>query len=220
MSQSTQSRAYPYFHRDTPYAGESSLAAEEFTKLLGDWHKVADVLKTQPAGSAALIEHWDIGHAYLMIVAHDDELVLFWASSPQATGIWTPELGEDLGLAQIRSMQNAISEWLADPICGATTDPVVIKAAWQEQFGVDVDEQWVWSGNSPVLTPYTVFCRQSDSVGTTYIGVVDAYDLDSASSAAIKQCSDEWMGYDPEKIVCTGVIEGKVNVLHWDDQVE
>lgn len=220
MNQPTQARAYPHFHRSTPYAGESSLAAEEFAKLLSVWHKAADVMKTQPAGSAGVIEHRDIGHAYLMMVAHDDELELFWASSQEATGIWTPELGEDLELAEIRSMHRAISEWLEDPLLAALSDPAAIKGAWQGQFCVEVDEQWVWSGNSPVLTPYTVFCRQSDNIGTTYIGVVEAFDLASASQAAIKQCSDEWMGYDPEKIVCTGVIEGNVNVLHWDDQVE
>lgn len=65
---------------------------------------------------------------------------------------------------------------------------------------------------------WTVFIRDEDNTGTTYITCVAATDLDAAKGLASAQCRDDW-GYEEDApLHILGVIEGDIGaVIEWDD---
>ncbi len=76
---------------------------------------------------------------------------------------------------------------------------------------------------------FTVFCRESDDTGTTWISTVQAKDVEDAKRKAVLACADDW-GYsddeddddearcgDIDDIVCIGVAKGNVKILDWED---
>lgn len=65
---------------------------------------------------------------------------------------------------------------------------------------------------------WTVFIRDEDNTGTTYITCVAAVDLDAAKGLASAQCRDDW-GYEEDApLHILGVIEGDIGaVIEWDD---
>lgn len=65
---------------------------------------------------------------------------------------------------------------------------------------------------------WTVFIRDEDNTGTTYITCVAATDLDAAKGLASAQCRDDW-GYEEDApLHILGVIEGYIGaVIEWDD---
>ncbi len=73
---------------------------------------------------------------------------------------------------------------------------------------------------------FTVFCQQTDQLGTIHIDAVEATDLESAILAGRQQCLADWNGgssesdasFTLEDIHCLGVAEGDVTILHWKDQ--
>jgi len=75
---------------------------------------------------------------------------------------------------------------------------------------------------------FTVFCQQSDQLGTIHIDTVKAGDLESAIQAGRAQCLADWNGgaagaeapFTLEDIHCLGVAEGEVTILHWQDQLD
>jgi hypothetical protein len=75
---------------------------------------------------------------------------------------------------------------------------------------------------------FTVFCQQSDQLGTVHIDTVQAADLNSAIQEGREQCLADWNGgacgpdspFTLEDIHCLGVAEGNVNILHWHDQID
>ena len=75
---------------------------------------------------------------------------------------------------------------------------------------------------------FTVFCLQSDELGASHIGSVEAPDLESAILAGRRQCLNDWNGdqtgkdatFTLEDIHCLGVAEGDVRILRWEDQVD
>ena len=76
----------------------------------------------------------------------------------------------------------------------------------------------------PPLPTFTVFCQQTDQIGTTHIAPVEAADLESAILAGREQCLADWNGGDDiftlDDIHCLGVAEGDINILHWEDQTD
>jgi hypothetical protein len=74
------------------------------------------------------------------------------------------------------------------------------------------------------LKKFTVFCRESNNTGTTWIDSVRAKDVEDAKVKAVKKCAKDW-GYDEEDhegnpeedITCIGVAKGNVVILDWDD---
>lgn len=71
----------------------------------------------------------------------------------------------------------------------------------------------------PELADFTVFCRQANNQGTTWIDTVKAHHLEEAMHAGKIKCADDW-GYDSwqlNDIVVVGVAEGDVRILMWDD---
>lgn len=73
------------------------------------------------------------------------------------------------------------------------------------------------------MKTYTVFCRHASEWSTTFIEAVQAEDEQSAMSAGVRACLDAWNGdtnppiYEHEDIVCFGLAEGDVKILHWED---
>lgn len=66
------------------------------------------------------------------------------------------------------------------------------------------------------MNSYTVFCRQEDGQGTTWISDVEANSLEEAKIEGLAQCSADW-DWDVADIVVLGVAEGVVNILEWED---
>ena len=66
------------------------------------------------------------------------------------------------------------------------------------------------------LKPFTVWCRESNNTGTTWIDNVDATDVEDAKVKAVEKCAQDWQ-QDSDGITCIGVAEGDVKILDWDD---
>lgn len=71
------------------------------------------------------------------------------------------------------------------------------------------------------MPKYTVFCRDSDGTGTTWIQAVEAADQEEAKIVGVNLCASD-RGYEPDddgelNITVIGVAEGEVNVLFWED---
>lgn len=64
---------------------------------------------------------------------------------------------------------------------------------------------------------FTVFIRQSNNQGTTYITSSDATNIEDAKTDALAQCMEDWDVEDEDHIVVIGVAEGDVKILEWDD---
>ena len=75
---------------------------------------------------------------------------------------------------------------------------------------------------------YTIFCQQTDQLGTIHIDTVESPDLESAIQAGREQCLADWNGGANEPnapftladIHCLGVAQGDVTIVHWQDQLE
>lgn len=63
---------------------------------------------------------------------------------------------------------------------------------------------------------FTVFCRDADDTGTTFITSVGADNIEAAKAAALKECADAW-GQNIDSIRVVGVAAGDVEILEWDD---
>lgn len=65
---------------------------------------------------------------------------------------------------------------------------------------------------------WTVFVRDADNTGTTYITCVEAEDVEAAKAAASALCREDW-GYDEtDQLHILGVIAGDIgDVVEWDD---
>lgn len=64
--------------------------------------------------------------------------------------------------------------------------------------------------------PFTVWCRQANDTGTTWIQSVEARDAEHAAKVGLRQCSLDW-GMPEEPISVIGVAEGNVKIVEWND---
>lgn len=64
---------------------------------------------------------------------------------------------------------------------------------------------------------FTVWCRESNGTGTTFIDTVESADRETAKVDGVRACADAWGWDDTSGITCIGVAEGDVNVLFWED---
>ncbi len=62
---------------------------------------------------------------------------------------------------------------------------------------------------------FTVFCRQKDGKGTTWIRVVQAKDALHATEVALSECATDW-DYPRDEIHVCGVATGDID-LTWND---
>lgn len=65
------------------------------------------------------------------------------------------------------------------------------------------------------LQPFTVFCRQKDGKGTTWIRAVQAKDALHATEVALSECATDW-DYPRDEIHVCGVATGDID-LTWND---
>lgn len=73
------------------------------------------------------------------------------------------------------------------------------------------------TSDSRPLQPFTVWCRQSNDTGTTWISpVIMARDMAHAGTLALRQCSADW-GMGEDNIAVVGVAKGDVEILTWND---
>ena len=80
-----------------------------------------------------------------------------------------------------------------------------------------VFDAWLLTGRtgSDGLAPFTVFCRQKDGKGTTWIRVVQAKDALHATEVALSECATDW-DYPRDEIHVCGVAAGDID-LTWND---
>lgn len=65
---------------------------------------------------------------------------------------------------------------------------------------------------------FTVFCRQSDGRGTTWIDTVSAESAERAAELGKKSCAADWgWTHRMEDITVIGVAQGDVKILFWED---
>lgn len=68
---------------------------------------------------------------------------------------------------------------------------------------------------------FTVFIRQADGRGTTYITSVIASSVEEAKTLAKEECSQEWsVNGSPwaiEDLIVLGVARGDVEIVEWED---
>lgn len=67
-----------------------------------------------------------------------------------------------------------------------------------------------------MMNKYTVFCRGSDGIGTTWISTVEAQNVANAMLQGRAECSVDW-DTDEDNVTVIGVAEGDVRILHWED---
>ena len=67
------------------------------------------------------------------------------------------------------------------------------------------------------MNTYTIFCRQSNGQGTTWISTVEGETVEEAKKEALFHCSWDWGYESTEGIVVIGVAEGVVNIIEWED---
>lgn len=68
---------------------------------------------------------------------------------------------------------------------------------------------------------FTVFCRQTNGRGTTWISTVLGIDIEDAKTNAVAQCASDWGWEDhANDITVIGVIKGGIELLEWTDQGE
>lgn len=52
-----------------------------------------------------------------------------------------------------------------------------------------------------------------------WVEAIQARDVNHARVIAEEQCARAW-GCKPHEVACTGVVEGDINVLYWDDSAD
>ena len=67
------------------------------------------------------------------------------------------------------------------------------------------------------MNTYTVFCRNSDGQGTTWIDTVEAESLDEAMQVGREMCANAW-NCNVGDVHVLGVATGFENVIYWNDQ--
>ena len=97
-----------------------------------------------------------------------------------------------------------------DVLMGKTKNAIVL---WVDTAQVNriLDELQGSDG----LAPFTVFCRQKDGKGTTWIRVVQAKDALHATEVALSECATDW-DYPRDEIHVCGVATGDID-LTWND---
>ena len=67
------------------------------------------------------------------------------------------------------------------------------------------------------MKKYTVFIREPDNTGTTFISSAEAETQEEAVAAVLEDCRDcwEWEG----DLHVLGVAAGDIQILEWDDLI-
>lgn len=64
---------------------------------------------------------------------------------------------------------------------------------------------------------FTIWCRESDGTGTTWIDCVKATDVEDAKTKGLEKCARDWGFPSTDGISCIGVAKGNVKIVHWED---
>ena len=78
-----------------------------------------------------------------------------------------------------------------------------------------------WFGHVNDITPqkqyFTVFIRQANDQGTTWISEVWAESIDAAKEVAKAKCAADWGWDDTDDLAVIGVVKGNAVILEWKD---
>lgn len=66
------------------------------------------------------------------------------------------------------------------------------------------------------MKTYTVFIRQDNNRGTTFITAVEAPDQEIAAILALAECAECWE-WDLADLHVLGIAAGNVDILEWED---
>jgi len=99
---------------------------------------------------------------------------------------------------------------IADVLINRTKNAIVL---WVDT--AEVNKIVTGRTGSDGLAPFTVFCRQKDGKGTTWIRVVQAKDALHATEVALSECATDW-DYPRDEIHVCGVATGDID-LTWND---
>ena len=75
------------------------------------------------------------------------------------------------------------------------------------------------------MKTYTIFCRESNNIGTTHIDSVQAESVEQAKELGIAQCCEDWNdgfekdepAYSSKNVTCIGVAAGNTPIVFWED---
>ena len=68
------------------------------------------------------------------------------------------------------------------------------------------------------MKKYTVFIRQPDNTGTTFISSAEAETEEEAIAAVLEECRDCW-DWEGDDLHVLGVAAGDIEILEWDDLI-
>lgn len=68
------------------------------------------------------------------------------------------------------------------------------------------------------MKAYTVFIREADNTGTTFISSAEAATREEAVAAVLEECRECWGDYSGDLHVL-GVAAGDIEILVWDDLI-
>lgn len=149
-------KAYPLNHHR--YAHNMKAMDEAKGKWLEGWYKIADQLKTMPAGTQArLVEHGKFVGT-LMLAPLNGELCMFWATpgalddEPKNCSLGGPQNRVSvLNAGTYIKNAHLMRKWLANPQFDEPIDPKHLAAVVRHYYKVESDDSWVWDGNAPAL---------------------------------------------------------------------
>lgn len=72
------------------------------------------------------------------------------------------------------------------------------------------------------MQKFTVFIREADGTGTTFITSVEAETIEAAKDQALDECCEAWGSngdpWDRNNLHILGIAEGDIHIIEWDDQ--
>lgn len=70
------------------------------------------------------------------------------------------------------------------------------------------------------MNTYTVFVREANGTGTTYIASADATTPEEAAAKVLAMCAEDWgHGYTVDDLHVLGVALGDIQIIEWDDEL-
>ena len=69
------------------------------------------------------------------------------------------------------------------------------------------------------MKKYTVFIREADNTGTTFISSAEAETREEAVAAVLAECRDCWEWDEEDELHVLGVAAGDIEILEWDDLI-
>lgn len=145
-------QAFPLYHHESHYYMASE--EPEYQSMLAVWHQVADVLKTKPAGTLAMLASGES----LFISAMDGELFMFVSGdmghldgTQLGTGVQMqrPTEFETVYGDAFDDLNRNMTHWLESPAYFNPLPADFLAACVKEHYERETVGNWCWNGNDP-----------------------------------------------------------------------